>query len=515
MAGELKPITVYSREAFFMKASEVKKIHDKIVDTYTFRFYEEKSCQKCEFYDERKDHPQKHLDVCDNCAAYRGGSCLTKKVKLGENTYVSTPAGDYPTLKRLLKEAGFEPELKLKHAKPPMERKIKFTGTLKDFQEEAVDAILEKKRGIIKAPPRSGKTVLSTAAVCRIGQKTIIVAAQRAWLLGFRETFIGSKTQKPLTNAKPEQVGLCTKYEDFLKYDVCLATPHIFRSTKGQKLLKKVRDMFGVLIVDEVHNAAANKYAMVIARLNVKYRIGLSGTPSRKDNKFVLVDKLMGRIIYDAKVEKLRPTIRLVRTDYTKTYKGQVMWPRVVSALENDKKRQKLIAKWALKDISNGHMVLILLAQVKPIRNLIKVINELAGKKVAYPFYGGLKKTEQDDNIEKARRYKIKVLVGNTKMLSTGVNIPRASALYDVTPSSNMENCEQRVARVLTPFEDKPPPIVRYFLDDMNIRRRCLSAEFWGCVKPKFKPIMSDVDYSTMKSYLATKHSNVPPRMEF
>ncbi|WP_440705518.1 hypothetical protein, partial [Klebsiella pneumoniae] len=78
---------------------------------------------------------------------------------------------------------------------------------LKDYQPAAVDAILKKKRGVLKAPPRSGKTVMGAAAVCRLGKKTIIMASQREWILGFQETFIGSDTQAALTNCRKTQIG--------------------------------------------------------------------------------------------------------------------------------------------------------------------------------------------------------------------------------------------------------------------------------------------------------------------
>jgi superfamily II DNA or RNA helicase len=174
----------------------------------------------------------------------------------------------------------------------------------------------------------------------------------------------------------------------------------------------------------------------------------------------------------------------------------------MVSSLENDPQRLKLIAKYALEDRAAGHMVLIPLTQVKPIRKLIAEINKQAGRRVAFPFYGALKKEIRDKTIEYARNYKIKIIVGNTKLLSTGINIPRASCLYDVAMSSNLENCEQRVSRILTPWDDKPQPLLRIFLDEMNVRKRCLSNEWWRCVVPKFKPEMTPKEKIALEGYL-------------
>jgi superfamily II DNA or RNA helicase len=495
---ETKEIKVYARESLLIQSNQLsERLTERLKDKYKLMFYEEKACADCEWL------PDRHCSTCDNCAAFKGGVELAKNVVINEKTYLSLPIGDKQGVEEVLKR--FAVKYVSKHKKVPFSKTIKFTGTLKPFQREAVDAIKSKKRGVIKAPPRSGKTVLAAAAACELGGKTIILAAQREWLDGFYETFCGSDTQKPLTNASPKKVGFAKTLADFERLDVCLVTYQTFRSDKGKRLLRKIRDFFEVLIVDEVHMGAATNFASVISRLNTAYKIGLSGTPNRKDQRYVIVRKLIGVNIYVAKVDRLRPTIRLVRTAYKKTYKANVLWTTMVAGLEKDPARLKLIAKHAIQDAKNGHMVLIPLSQVVPIKALVMTINRMSGRTLAHEFHGSVKTAIRKSLIKNARKYKVKILVGNTKLLSTGINIPRASAVYEVAMSSNKENCEQRIARILTPWEDKPPPMVRIFLDDMNVRRRCLNNEWWQCIKPIFKPIISEKDDRVLKGYLAQK----------
>lgn len=501
-------ITVHAREAILVKSQYVPiEVRKELIEKYKFRFYEEKACEQCEF------RPERHCDICDQCAAFKGGADLATNVVIGKTKYLKGPIGDQLGFLKVLTKNGITYKVKDHHPETLMERRIRFTGVLKSYQPEAVKAIIDKKKGVLRSPPRSGKTVMAAAAICKIGGKTMIMASQREWLLGFKETFIGSKTQTALTNCRPTQIGMCKTYEDFLKHDICLVTTQTFWSEKGRKLLRKVRDMFMCLFVDEVHTGAAPKYAQVIAGLNCQYKIGLSGTPSRKDGRYVLMRNLMGPLVADIKVEKLRPHVRLVKTSFVAKYKGQVPWTRMVSSLEKDPRRLKLIAQWAVKDAKDGHMVLIPMAQVTPIKALVMAINAIAGKTIAYPFIGTLKKADRDKYLENARLYKLKVLVGTTKLLTTGTNIPRASAMYDVTMSSNLENCEQRTSRVLTPWDNKPTPILRIFLDDTNVRRNCLRNEFFNCVKPKFRPVISPKDDIALKSYFANKDREMQ-RME-
>lgn len=500
-------IKVHAKDGFYVKTSQISKsVQEAIEKHYTLLFYEEKACNKCEFEEDKKASGKEVLDVCMNCAAFRGGVQMASTVKIGGTRYIKTPVGDPKGLTKLLKEP-----IKIKEHYPDTDfkRPIRFTGELKPFQREAVNTCKTKKKGVIKAPPRSGKTFLSTAAICEIGKKTMILGAQRTWLRGFKEHFLGSASQEKVTTAKESQVGFCKTYDDFVKYDVCLATPQTFLSTKGKRLLKKIAKIITVVFIDEVHGAAADKYAKTISQLQCEYTIGLSGTPSRKDQKFIIAELLIGPIIYDAKVERLRPHVRLVRTKYIKHYKGHALWANMVSSLENDKQRLKLIAQWAIKDAKNGHMVIIPLTRVKAITTLVKMINDIAGKKLAYPYHGGVSNDRQEKYIQAARAYKLKILVGNMKMVGIGMNIPRASAIYEVALSSNLENCEQRIARVLTPYEDKPAPVVRMFLDELSVRKRCMSNEWFNCITKKFRPVISDPDNQVLRNYFTNRKDSM------
>lgn len=497
------------------------EVQKEIKREYTLYFFNEKACKECEFRQDRLESETKLTPSCEECAAFLGGAQLASDEKRGSTRYLKTPIGNPVPLKKILMAHGIDYKVKRHHPQNEMKRPLKFTGEYRGkYQAEAVAAILKKKRGVLRSPPRSGKTVMGAAAICKIGKKTMIMASQVEWLNGFKETFIGSDTQDPLTNCRKTQIGRCKTYEDFLKYDVCLVTVQTFYRGNGPALLKKVKNMFPVLFIDEVHTSAAPEYAKVLNSLNCEYIIGLSGTPERKDERDRIMRQLVGPDIYDAKVPRLKPQVKLTRTEYTANTKGQQLWVRMVSGLEKNPARLKLIAKWAIKDAKAGHMVLIPFAQVTPIKALVKAINIMAGREIAKPFWGGLsgyvnyngkRIKRREAYIQAAREYKVKILVGNIKLLSTGTNIPRASALYEVTMSSNMPNAEQRFSRILTPYDGKPQPIIRYFLDESEARRKCMRNEYWTVLHKKFKPIISPQDSELLKDYFAGKDKRKGP----
>lgn len=492
-------VTAYKREAIFIPMKGLpREAVEKVKEKLSFKFYSEPACKACEWREER------HSDMCDTCPAYTGGYDLASTVKIGEpgKRYLKIPIGSSEAIIKTLEGQHHIRVNIVDKAKDVPIKPVKFTGKLRPEQVEAIAAMKKKKRGVLKSPPRSGKTVMGAALVCELGKKTLLLASQRDWLMGFMETFVGSKTQIPLTDIRSTRIGFCKTLQQFKDTDVCLCTVQTFYSENGQKLLAKIRSMFNVIIADEIQTGAADKYIKIIAQFNAEYMFGVSGTPQRKDMKEVLVENVLGPIIHEVHIERMRPQVRLTRTGYTKTTKGQVMWARMVSSLENDPKRLKVIAAQAVKDIEAGHLVLIPMSQIKPIAKLVNLINIAAGKKVCYPFTGKEDKATRDLTIQRARNYKIKCLVGTMKIISVGINIPRASMLYEQALSSNLPNAEQRFARVLTPMEDKPPPAIRFFLDDFKIRKNCLRNEYFNCLVPKYKPIVSDRDRKLFSDYL-------------
>lgn len=227
---------------------------------------------------------------------------------------------------------------------------------------------------------------------------------------------------------------------------------------------------------------------------------------SHNCKEFIIYD-LLGPIFYDNKVEKLRPRIETVVMPGIG--KLPQSWTYMVSKLEKSPERLKVIAKEAVKDVKNGHSVIIALNRTVAIKTLTAAINRMAKEEIAVAFYGGTK--DRKAMIQDLRAYRKKVVVGTAKLMTKGINIPRASMFYQCSPSSNMPNAEQRFSRVLTPFKGKPDPVFKYFLDDAPVVKSCMVKEHWQCVMPTFRPQVSKTVNAQLAQYF--KRSQQGERM--
>lgn len=503
--GRVIPIS--KAEAYFiplplLKEEDVEAAHRK----FTYRFYDDKKCRPCDNLVDR------HNDICDSCVGFKGMKRTSKVVTIGGKSFLSLPVGASKKVKKWLIGCGYADNYKVtrKHGKTAdFSRKIRVIGTPYDYQEEAKETLLRKKRGILESPPRSGKTVMAACVIAAIGKKTLILGAQREWLMNFQETFIGSDVQDAFTNCKPRQIKLCKTLADFQSTDICLSSFAKFMSPAGKKLLAKIKDLFEVVVVDEVQGLPAIETSRVGSKFNARYYFGLSGTVERKMTEEIqIAHDIIGPIIHSCEVPRLIPRLRVLQpgVKIKDPSKGgsQVGFTYFQTRLESNEQRRNIIIKEVIRLARLGHLVLVPLTRVESVLRWTREINyETETPGFALPFFGGLKKDRRKIILEKARNYQCRVLVGNVSLLSTGVNIPRASCLIDGLVSSNIPKCDQRTSRILTPMEDKPQPLIVYVLDDSDLVRKCKRNEYWNCIEPRFKPIVTKEDKQTLMEYFA------------
>ena len=508
----MKTITIFRAESNLIKVDSLPEgFVEEAIKKYQFAFYEDKACARCELLDQR------HSEPCDNCANYLGTRQLAKVIKRGTTRYLSVPLGGVKRFTNLLSAHDLSPKLLNKYGEPAdFHRRLRLTREPRDWQVEALAVALARKRGMIVAPPRSGKTILGIMLTVAINKKTIILASQRDWLTQFKYSFIGTIGEEAFTDMNAKRIGFCKTLEDFEKNDVCLCTFQQFMSEGGTALLKKISRMFGLVIIDEVHGVAALATSRVLSKFSSEYLIGLTGTPNRKRNDEEIIFKLIvGPVLYKAKVERLVPTIELLETKCeVQLPKGgsRADFSRYVTKIEADKKRIRLIGKYVADAIKAGHSVMVPLSRSKSVVLYIKAINSHFEEVVAVPFVGGMKPTVRDQRLADIKSGEYKAVVGNIALLSTGLNIPRLSMLIDrCTPTSNIPKAKQRWARVLTPMPGKLTPKVVIVMDNCDAQRSMAKNEYWNAIKPEFSPIISKENIARLSEWFSKRQGT--PRL--
>lgn len=497
---------------------------------YKIELYNEKECVKCDNLALRPN------DLCENCPAFIAKYKLFKE---HNDKFWSLPQGDYDSLASVLDKKGINYKTVEKRQEVPFKFKIKFTGKLfgeghidengipRPNQKKLVKKWMNKGNGIIQAKPRSGKTVMSSAIVCKLKQRAVIMADRKELLKQFYKTFMGDpKKGRPAMSNIPELQELTGK--EIIRI---ANSPKDLKNLKDvdilllnyQKLVRRPKDMaklienkFSVLVVDEVHGSGAEGYLRVVSNCSVRHRLSLTATPRRKDNRHRLINRIMGGVVAKSESASLLPTIMMKRSEVHPP-RSYSMWHHALAWISNNTELQKEILKQVFKDLRAGHEVIIIpLDRKKQINKLAKMINHQAKKnrekgekwpkELAVKFYDGV---DRDTVLDTVDAKGPTVLLAMRSMIKQGIDFSRPSMLYVYIPMSasidkdtGAPMMEQLSNRVCTPAK-KPTPIVRVWIHNVGMFESTIKGLFWQEIWPnrrKGKEGKYIVDMSTMNT---------------
>ena len=151
--------------------------------------------------------------------------------------------------------------------------------SLRDYQEEAVRALVRHTQGTAVLPCGAGKTVIGAGAIARARQPALVLVHTHDLLEQWRETLRDALGVEPGViaggSAAPDVVTVAT-----VQTLVNLAPA----------ALAELGARFGALIVDECHHVPASTFRDVVAAMPAFYRFGLTATPERSDGLTPLLD---------------------------------------------------------------------------------------------------------------------------------------------------------------------------------------------------------------------------------
>jgi DNA excision repair protein ERCC-3 len=197
-----------------------------------------------------------------------------------ESWVVEGKEGD---IKRTLYDAGY-PVQDQRELDGGADLDIDLRLDLREYQEEWLDRFLDSGAGVLVGPPGSGKTVAAIGAMAHIGGESLILAPSRELAGQWRDQLLEN------TDLAPEQVGEYHGGEKSIR-PVTIATYQTAGMDRHRKLFDERR--WGLIVYDEVHHIPSQVFRRS-ADLQSKFRLGLSATPVREDDKQSEIFTLIG-----------------------------------------------------------------------------------------------------------------------------------------------------------------------------------------------------------------------------
>lgn len=187
---------------------------------------------------------------------------------------------------------------------------------LRDYQRDAVAAVLKHEQGIVRAPTGSGKSLTLLAAAAAAQQPALVIVRDANLLAQWVSAACG------FFGLKKREIGVIRGNTRTVGKYLTVALQQTMNAPSFP--LDDFVSMFGFVAVDECQEAAGKVYQNILDRFPARYRIGTSAHETRRDKMDFLIYEQFG---YPPIIDIPRSTlehrgyihpveVRLVPTDF-------------------------------------------------------------------------------------------------------------------------------------------------------------------------------------------------------
>jgi superfamily II DNA or RNA helicase len=314
-----------------------------------------------------------------------------------------------------------------------------FMYKLRDSQQWIYDDIDDN--ALINADVSWGKTFSGIAIATKLQQKTLVithtVALRDQWLTEIKKT-IGIK-------AGTIGSGIFT----YKTVPIVVSNVQTLR-----KHIPKLRDEFGLVILDEVHHCPAKIFSECIDGLRARYKLGLSATLKRKDNMHVVITDYFGKKIYrPAPENQMEPKVVMLQTDIPFSSNNMIPWANRINELVERPEYIDLVTSIANRYADLGHLVLAVSDRTEFLdRCHMRAFDR------SVLITGPMKDRNERHNLILNRERDI--LFGTLSIYKEGISLNPLSCLILGTPINNDPLLQQLIGRIQREYPDKLQPVI-------------------------------------------------------
>ena len=359
---------------------------------------------------------------------------------------------------------------------------VSFTGTLRDEQESALNALLAYDNGILSATTAFGKTVVGAALIAERKVNTLILVHRKQLLSQWKErlgTFLEIHEQLPEMPQKRgrkkvrEVIGTFGSGKDTRGGIVDIA---IMQSMGAADAIMPWIADYGMVIVDECHHVPAVSFEEVLKSVRSKYIYGLTATPTRQDGHHPILSMYLGDIRYrvDAKAQAdKRPFTHVMIPRFTGAcyhLDQEAKMPAIgqyYAQILQDDLRNHMIVDDVLACIKEGRNCLLLSERTRHVALLSELLNQQGVEVLVMT--GGKTNAEtkrQMESLRDASTDKSLVICATGKYIGEGFDEARLDTLFLTMPISWQGTLAQYAGRLHRLYEGKCEVRVYDYIDN-------------------------------------------------
>ena len=285
------------------------------------------------------------------------------------------------------------------------------------------------------------KTIIALYLIAKLGKKTLVIV---------HKDFLLNQWIERIEECIPKaRVGIIQgKKFDIEDKDIVIG---MLQTIWQRDFSLDAFDSFGHVVIDECHRIPSEKFSRALKKINTKYMLGLSATPTRVDGLIKVLKWYIGDIFYSMKVQNDN-TVNVERLiiysdneDYKRVlidYRGRVKISTMLNNICYFLIRSYAIIKM-IKDTMDDHedrQILLLSDRKRQLEDIYNVIIEKNICSVGY-YVGGMKHKKLKESEGK------QLLLGTFSMAKEGLDIKSLNCLILASPKSDIIQSVGRILR--------------------------------------------------------------------
>jgi superfamily II DNA or RNA helicase len=360
-----------------------------------------------------------------------------------------------------------------------------------------VNTFLAAGNGLICVPCGRGKTFMAIMIAAKLGHKFMIIVDKeflldqwmgelQALLPGLRVGILqgdvkqlGEVERKALTidelkTALREQglpvTGNKTTLLERLRtvvpekpkerYDCCIA---MIQTLSQREFAHDEFQGFGLTIFDECHHLGAEHFSRALLKVQTKYMLGLSATPTRDDGLTKVFEWFIGKPVYWEKTREADPDVIVQKVGFSSENplysevpvdaRGEPVLARLLTQIVSCEERNLMIDGILRKVLEEPlRKILVLSERIDHLRRIHANLPE--GVSSSY-YIGGM-----DSEKRQAGAASSRVLLGTYAMASEAMNVKTLNTMIMVSPRKKIEQSTGRILRTQKDVREIPPLII-------------------------------------------------------
>lgn len=392
--------------------------------------------------------------------------------------YIAIPRGSEVALIEMLDAVNVQYEIN-DETNPGKLIDVTFAGDLKDEQQQAAEALLQKNTGVLSATTAFGKTVIGANIIANRRVNTLILVHTQALLSQWKKAleqflYFDYKSPEQLSKHRKKKIQSIIGELGAGKNSLCgIVDIAVMQSlVSGDEVKELVRD-YGLIIIDECHHVSAVNFERILKYATAKYVYGLTATPTRQDGHQPIIFMQCGDIRYnvDAKAQaEKRPFEHFVIPRFN-TYKilsanSESGITQIYNALTGNKMRNGLIVDDVTAALNNRRNPIILTERSEHVSILANLLAEKCDNIIT--IVGSMTVKEKRETMEKLTELPKEssfVIIATGKYVGEGFDFPRLDTLFLAMPIAWKGKAAQYAGRLHRLYEGKNEVLIYDYID--------------------------------------------------